>query len=108
MKQSEKMVKSLKLNSKSNQMKVKSYIIILIGIIFILGSCKNDKIFQGEHDPEVIKTYRNQPTGMSKMDSIESVNYITRQKIIEIYELTSLYTVNQNDSLMREDRKSVV
>lgn len=83
-------------------MKVKSYIIVLIGLIFILGSCKNDKIFQGEHDPEVIKTYRNQPTGMSKMDSIESVNYITKQKLTEIYELTSLYTVNKNDSLMRD------
>lgn len=83
-------------------MKVKSYILFLIGLIFILFSCKNDKTFQGKHDPEVIKTYRNQPTGMSKMDSIESVNFITKQKLTEIYELTSLYTVNQNDSLMRE------
>lgn len=83
-------------------MKVKSYIFVLIGLIFILGSCKNDKVFQGEHDPDVIKTYRNQPTGMSKMDSIESVNFITKQKLTEIYELTSLYAVNQSDSLMRE------
>lgn len=83
-------------------MKVKSYIQILLGLVFILVACKDDKVFQGKHDPEVIKTYHNQPTEMTKMDSIESVNFITKQKLTEIYELTSLFSVNKNDSLMRD------
>lgn len=84
-------------------MKIKSLIILLIsGLIFAVWSCKNEPTFQGEHDPEVIKTYKNQSTTVSRMDSLASVNFITRQKLTELYELTSLYSANASDSLLRE------
>lgn len=81
-------------------MKIKHFIQIIIGLLFILWSCKDDKTFQGNHDPDVIKTYHNNSTPFSKMDSLSSVNFITKQKLTELYELASLYSSNQNDSLM--------
>lgn len=84
-------------------MKIKSLIILLIsGLIFAVWSCKKEPTFQGEHDPEVIKTYKNQSTTVSRMDSLASVNFITRQKLTELYELTSLYSANSSDTLLRE------
>lgn len=83
-------------------MKIKMFFFNLIGLVFIVWSCKNEPIFQGEHDPEVIKTYRNIATPASKMDSLASVGFITKQKLIELYELSSLYASNQGDSLMQD------
>lgn len=83
-------------------MKIKSFIYIMLGFVFVVGSCKNETTFQGKHDPDVIKTYRNKSTPVSRMDSIASVNFITRQKLTEVYELTSLYASNPNDSLLHE------
>lgn len=82
-------------------MKIKSLFLLSCGLIFI-WSCKNEPVFEGNHDPEVIKTYRNNSTPESKMDSLASVNFITKQKLTEIYELMSLYAVNQDDSLMSD------
>ncbi|NLN33527.1 MAG: hypothetical protein GX159_08030 [Flavobacteriaceae bacterium] len=83
-------------------MKVKLLIILILGFGFFVSSCKNETTFQGNHDPEVIKTYKNQSTAVSRMDSLASVNFITRQKLTEVYELSSLYSSNPNDSLLRE------
>lgn len=83
-------------------MKIKSFIQLLIGFVFIVWSCKNETTYQGKHDPEVIKTYRNSSTPVSKMDSLASVNFITKQKLTELYELMSLYSSNPSDSLLRE------
>lgn len=83
-------------------MKIKSFIQIMLGLLFIVLSCKDGKTFQGKHDPEVIKTYHNSSTPVSRMDSLSSVNFITKQKLTELYELASLYSSNQNDSLMLE------
>ena len=82
-------------------MKIKSLIILFLGLI-LFWSCKQEPVYKGKHDPEVIKTYRNNSTPVSKMDSLASVNFITKQKLTELYELVSLYSVNQNDSVMRE------
>lgn len=71
-------------------------------LIFFIWSCKPEPTFQGEHDPEVIKTYKNNATSVSLMDSLSSVSVITSQKLTEIYELSSLYASNSQDSLMRE------
>ncbi|MFA5620923.1 MAG: hypothetical protein WDA08_11515 [Weeksellaceae bacterium] len=81
-------------------MKIKTLIQIALGLSFLLWSCKEKTVYQGNHDPEVIKTYRNS-TAVTKMDSLTSVNFITRQKLTEVYELASLFTTNQNDSVMR-------
>lgn len=81
-------------------MKIRFLFVFLTALVFV-WSCKHEPVFQGEHDPEVIKTYRNNSTPVSKMDSLASVNFITKQKLTEVYELMSLYSVNQNDSVMR-------
>ena len=83
-------------------MKIKSFIQLMLGLVFVVWSCKNETTFQGKHDPEVIKTYRNQSTPVSKMDSLASVNFITKQKLTEVYELSSLYASNSSDSILRE------
>lgn len=83
-------------------MKIKSLIILVMGLIFVVWSCKDEPTYKGKHDPEMIKTYRNDATSAAKMDSLASVGYITKQKLIELYELSSLYSSNQGDSLMRE------
>lgn len=81
-------------------MKIRFLFVFLTALVFV-WSCKHEPVFQGEHDPEVIKTYQNNSTPVSKMDSLASVNFITKQKLTEVYELMSLYSVNQNDSVMR-------
>lgn len=81
-------------------MKIKPLFLLSWGLIFI-WSCKREPVYQGEHDPEVIKTYQNNSTPVSRMDSLTSVNFITKQKLTELYELMSLYSVNRNDSVMR-------
>lgn len=83
-------------------MKVKTLLQLLTGLLFILWSCKDETTFQGKHDPEVIKTYRNDVTSGTKMDSLSSVNLITKQKLTELYELSSLFITKNNDSLMRD------
>lgn len=83
-------------------MKIKSLIIFALGLIFVVWSCKDEPTFKGKHDPEVIKTYRNHSTPASKMDSLTSIGFITKQKLTELYELSSLYSSNVGDSLMRE------
>ncbi|MBW7870060.1 MAG: hypothetical protein H3C39_03250 [Flavobacteriia bacterium] len=81
-------------------MKIRFLFVFLFGLALI-WSCKHEPVFQGEHDPEMIKTYRNNSTPVSKMDSLASVNFITKQKLTEVYELMSLYSVNRNDTVMR-------
>jgi hypothetical protein len=83
-------------------MKIKSLIILVMGLIFVVWSCKDEPTYKGKHDPEMIKTYRNDATSAAKMDSLASIGFITKQKLIELYELSSLYSSNQGDSLMRE------
>lgn len=83
-------------------MKIKSIISLIFVLIFTFWSCKPESTFQGKHDPDVIKTYRNNATPASMMDSLSSVNFITKQKLTEVYELSSLFASNANDSLMRE------
>ncbi len=82
-------------------MKIKHFFPIAIGLIFVIFACKKEPIFNGEHDPEVIKNYHNQATPVSKMDSLASINFITKQKLTEIYELSSLYSSNSGDSILK-------
>ena len=83
-------------------MKAKRFIPILICLIFIVTACKKEQFFGGEHDPEVIKNYRNESADVSKMDSIASINFITKQKLLEVYELSLLYSSKQNDSILSD------
>lgn len=83
-------------------MKIKGFISLLVCLIFVAVACKKEQFFGGEHDPEVIKNYRNQSSPVSKMDSLASINLITKQKLLEVYELSLLYSSKQNDSILRD------
>jgi len=83
-------------------MKAKRFISILICLIFVAIACKKEQIFDGEHDPEVIKNYKNEAAEATSMDSIASINHITKQKLLEVYELSLLYASKQNDSILRD------
>lgn len=83
-------------------MKAKLFILSVLAMFMVVWSCKDKNTYQGNHDPEVIKTYHNMATPASKMDSLASVNFITKQKLTELYELSSLFSANYNDSLMRD------
>lgn len=83
-------------------MKAKCFISILFCLIFVAIACKKEQFFDGEHDPEVIKNYKNESSPVSKMDSIASINFITKQKLLEVYELSLLYSSKQNDSILKE------
>lgn len=82
-------------------MKTKTMIVISLGLVFAVFSCKKEPTYKGEHDPDVIKNYHNEAASVSEMDSAASVNFIAKQKLTEIYELSSLYSYNSGDSLMR-------
>ena len=70
--------------------------------ILIINSCKNDTTYDGDYNPDVIKGYKNDASTLNtKMDSIEAVNYISKQKLKEFYELSALASSN-NDSVLQE------
>jgi len=70
--------------------------------IWIIFSCKNDTNYEGDYNPEVIKGYKNESSSVNtKMDSIEAVNFISKQKLREFYELSALAS-NNKDSVVQE------
>ena len=73
--------------------------IISISIVY---SCKNDTTYNGDYNPDVIKEYRNESSTLNtKMDSVEAINAISKQKLREFYELSALASSN-NDSVMQD------
>lgn len=86
-------------------MKAKRNIIGLFLIFFIcIVACKKSNLYDGNPDPEVIKNYRNEmPASVSKMDSLEAINFITKQKLLEVYEISALLSSSdKNDSILKE------
>ncbi|MFV0201121.1 hypothetical protein OBJ99_09755 [Empedobacter falsenii] len=85
--------------------KVVHFSIILLMSVWIIFSCKDDK-YKGDYNPEAIKGYKNEAsTVSSKMDSVEAVNFIAKQKLREFYELSALASNTSDtvvDSLLRD------
>lgn len=76
--------------------------ICMILSICIINSCKNDTTYDGDYNPDVIKGYKNESSTLTtKMDSIEAVNFISKKKLREFYELSALAWSN-NDSVIRD------
>lgn len=70
--------------------------------IWIVYSCKNETTYNGDYNPDVIKEYRNESSTLNtKMDSVEAVNAISKQKLREFYELSALASSN-NDSVVQD------
>lgn len=61
-----------------------------VSILFLM-SCKKD-VYQGEYNPEIVKEYNN-----TSLDSVQTMNLITNQKIQEFYDLGLLYLYNNKD-----------
>lgn len=83
-------------------MKANKLYIITCLMLMCLWACKKEPQFDGEHNMEVIKNYHNNTTSVSKMDSLTSINFITKQKLLEVYELSLLYHTNKKDSILSD------
>ena len=76
--------------------------ICIVLSIWIIFSCKKDTTYEGEYNPEVIKGYKNDASTVNtKMDSIEAINFISKRKLREFYELSALASSN-NDSVVHD------
>lgn len=70
--------------------------------IWIINSCTKDTTYEGDYNPDVIKGYKNEASTLNtKMDSIEAVNFISKQKLREFYELSALAS-NNSDSIVQD------
>lgn len=79
-----------------------SLCVCMILSIWIIFSCKKDTTYEGEYNPEVIKGYKNESSTVNtKMDSIEAINFISKRKLREFYELSALASSN-NDSVVQD------
>ncbi len=79
--------------------KIVQFSIIMLFSVWILFSCKDEK-YHGDYNPETIKGYKNESsTVSSKMDSVEAVDFITKQKLRELFELSALAS-NSNDTVV--------
>ena len=79
--------------------KIVQFSMILLMSVWIIFSCKDDK-YKGDYNPEAIKGYKNEAsTVSSKMDSVEAVNFIAKQKLREFFELSALAS-NTNDTVV--------
>lgn len=82
--------------------KLMNLCLCMILSILIIYSCKQDTTYDGDYNPEVIKGYKNEASTLNtKMDSIEAINFISKQKLREFYELSALAS-NNNDSVVQE------
>ncbi|WP_313374875.1 hypothetical protein [Chishuiella sp.] len=79
--------------------KIVQFSMIMLFGAWILFSCKDEK-YHGDYNPETIKGYKNESsTVSSKMDSVEAINFITKQKLRELFELSALAS-NSNDTVV--------
>jgi hypothetical protein len=85
--------------------KIAQYSFILLCSVWIIFSCKDDK-YKGDYNPDAIKGYKNESSSVSsKMDSLEAVNFIAKQKLREFYELSALASNTSDfevDSLLKD------
>ncbi|MDH1601239.1 MULTISPECIES: hypothetical protein [Empedobacter] len=79
--------------------KIVQFSMILLMSVWMIFSCKDDK-YKGDYNPEAIKGYKNEASTVSnKMDSVEAVNFIAKQKLREFFELSALAS-NTNDTVV--------
>ncbi len=82
--------------------KMMNLCLCMILSICIINSCTKDTTYEGDYNPDVIKGYKNESSTLNtKMDSIEAVNFISKQKLREFYELSALAS-NNNDSIVQD------
>jgi len=80
-------------------MKTKNkYIAFFFTIIFLVFSCKEEKN-EKISDLQTVRNNNNQKTyPVTKMDSAQAISSITKQKIQELFDLSTLYTSGNRDT----------
>lgn len=68
----------------------------------VIFSCKKDSTYSGDYNLEEIKSYKNEASTLNtKMDSAQAIDFISKQKLREFYELSTL-AINSNDSTVSQ------
>ena len=79
-------------------MKNNKYLLIAVMIIFTLFSCNKEKSTEIS-DLQKIRNNTNQKSyPVTKMDSAQAISLITKQKIQELFDLSTLYTSGNRDT----------
>lgn len=78
--------------------KINKYITLLLSLpMLLLYSC--DKHITEKSDLDKIRTSNNRKSyPVAKMDSVQAIQYITKQKIQELLDLSTLYTSGNRDT----------
>ncbi len=76
--------------------------LLLIALCMVIFSCKKDSTYSGDYNLEEIKSYKNEASTLNtKMDSAQAIDFISKQKLREFYELSTL-AINSNDSTVSQ------
>ena len=78
-------------------MKKNSLLLILFSFLLILASCKKETIEMS--DLQKVRNNNNKKSyPVTKMDSAQAISFITKQKIQELLDLSTLYTSGNRDT----------
>jgi hypothetical protein len=72
-------------------------VLLLIGLLFIAYSCNKESVQKS--DLEIVRNNNNiKSYPVTKMDSAQAISFITKQKIQELLDLSTLYTAGNRDT----------
>ena len=72
-------------------------VLLLIGFLFIAYSCNKESVHKS--DLETVRNNNNiKSYPVTKMDSAQAISFITKQKIQELLDLSTLYTAGNRDT----------
>ena len=72
-------------------------VLLLIGLLFIAYSCNKESVHKS--DLEIVRNNNNiKSYPVTKMDSAQAISFITKQKIQELLDLSTLYTAGNRDT----------
>ena len=68
--------------------------------LMLIFACKKESTYAGDYNLEEIKTYKNDASTLNtRMDSAQAIDFISKQKLREFYELSTL-AINSKDSVV--------
>lgn len=78
-------------------MRRNSFLLVLLSFLFLIVSCKKES--SELSDLEKVRKNNNRLSyPVTKMDSAQAISYITKQKIQELLDLSTLYTAGNRDT----------
>lgn len=77
--------------------KLNNFVILLLMLLFVVFSCKKES--SEISDLQKVRNNNNQKSyPVTKMDSAQAISFITKQKIQELFDLSTLYTSGNRDT----------